>query len=485
MGGFATRRGYLALSLASACSAKPTAAPLSPVRSAATAPEAGSVPAAAPTAGTPFYVGPADFVGVTASIDLPAPPSGRSLVFITPALGTRSSRPRRGLEGEDLAVRIAVEASTGAGSSTTGHPLPAPRHLTVAAATPHPTRPAEGLAAQRNFKIYARATRTFVDATGALAYVGARYAFYEDAKNQKNFTPEEYATIDARADDDYGALVDVFGPPLDLHHNGRVVVFVSRTFAGSHPTAQASTGYCSPDDTEIGCDLLSNVISFWSLDGFADAEARRDFYVRHYYPRTLLHETIHLCQYQAAVDHRHVSFSAPSYLREGQAMLMRFIRPHDDIDWAELSSLVNRLGPEGTPLGSPYAMGGLFAWWMHQRYGPSVERALMNAEADEDLVDPVAEATGTPEPLALAEFYATLSLDGTAYGHESGLEFGVEHIGAQIRHVPLEPVHVGETREATVVATGRAAFEVDHQEAVRLTAETFPGKAYVLVLSPR
>lgn len=407
-------------------------------------------------------------------------------MFVVPDLGVSAYRHGRDFGREDVTVRLDVEASATPRPSTAGHLLPVSRPAMLAGSPDVAAASAAGrLPPKRDFEVYDQDLRRHVNATGSLAYIGARYAFYEDANNQKNFTHDEYATIDARATEDYGTLVDIFGSPPDIDGNGRVIAFVSRTVADHHRAGQAYVDGCNLDASATGCGGTADIIYFWALDGFRDADARRDFYVQHYYPRTLLHETIHLCQHRTMVaSGRSRRNEPPPYLYEGQAMLMRFIRPHGDVDWDELSQLVDHLGPHGTPFETPYAMGGLFAWWMHQHYGPSIERTLMEAEADDDVADPVERATGAPEPLVFAQFYAALFLDGTAYGHESGLEFGVEHLRAHMPHVPIEPVHPGETRETTVLATGRAGFEVEHQMPVRLKVEAFPEKAYVFVVQP-
>jgi hypothetical protein len=175
----------------------------------------------------------------------------------------------------------------------------------------------------------------------------------------------------------------------------------------------------------------------------------------------------------------------PGYLGEGQAMLMRHLRPGGGVDWNELSRLVDHLGPRGTPFDSPYALGGLFVWWMHQHYGPSVQRAIIDAEWDPDAPDPIEKATGAPEPLVFAQFYAALRLDGTAYGHDAGLDFETEHVHSRLPQAPVEPVHEGENKEALTFVTGHASFEVEHDGPVRVRVETVAEKAFVPVVQPR
>jgi hypothetical protein len=486
VGAFVTRIAFVALpTLATACSANPAPAPLS--RPTLPAVPADAVAATPPAGIAPFYVGPADFKGSTVTIDLPAPPSGRSLVFVVADLGVGAFRRGRDLVREDVPVRFDVEPSAAVRSATVGHALPPRRPALLLAPDSNAVLPAAELSPKKAFKFYADDTKGYVDATGRLAYVGTRYAFYEDPKNQRNFTEQDYARIDAKAGEDYGALVDVFGPSPDVDGNGRVIVFVSRTVTERFKGGQGFVDPCNLNASALVCGGTGDIIYVWSLDGFTDTDRLRDHYVEDYYPRLLLHETIHLCQHRAAVNRPvpRLDFTTPAYLLEGQAMLMRYIRPHGGVDWGELSQLVDHLGPHETPFETPYAMGSLFGWWMHQHYGPSVERALMDAEVDPAVVDPVEKATGAPEPLVFAQFYAALRLDGTAYGHETGLEFGVEHVRSHIPYVPVEPVHVGETKDATVLATGRAAFEVEHQEPVRIKVETFLEKAFVLVVQPR
>ena len=434
----------------------------------------------------PFFVGPADFDGNAATLDLPTPPHGSSLVFLVPDIGVAAYRQHEDLGARAVRVRVAVESAPPGVPASAAHALPAPPirvpfepSLNVAVS------PAAAFAPTKSFKVYANDIHDYLDVIGRLAYVGTRYAFYDDTTNQKSFSSEDYARMDARAAEDYGQLVNLFGAPPDLDGNGRVIALVSRTASTRRP-ANGGVNGCNLQPGATECGGLGEIVYLWSLDGFPDADRRHEFYARDYFPRILLHETIHLCQLRTALE-RHIRIdgvAVPAYLGEGQAMLMRFLRPDGGVDWVELWELVARHRLHDNPFDYPYALGGLFVWWMDQHYGSSVQRALMDAEVDSNAMDPVAKATGAPEPLVLAEFYAALRLDDTAYGRDIGLDFGRAHVHEFISKVPVTPIRDGESKEAQVFATGYSAFEVAHTTPVRFRVGTAGAKAFVLVVQP-
>jgi hypothetical protein len=315
--------------------------------------------------------------------------------------------------------------------------------------------------------------------------VGTHYAFYEDVTNRKNFTQSEYATIDQRAGFGYPQLTEIFGEPPDIDDNGHVIVFVSRTAAERRKHAQGAVDGCNLD-TGVHCGGRGEIVYFWSLDGFPEADTRREFYATEYYPRTLLHETVHLCQTRVALEHGlpPKAIALPDYLREGQAMLPRYVVSRGNVDWHELSRDVDHVDSRPTPFDSPYALGGLLLWWMHGRYGPGVQRALIDASLDATERDPLAKVTGTPEPLVLAQFHASVLLDGTLDGPTTNLEFTPEHVRARLRAVPVLPIHEDEVREVAVAATGHVTFEVEHERPVRVRLRASRSGVYALVIQP-
>ena len=349
-------------SIGGACLSTPEAASLShttPRDAVAADTRAGAAPVVAP-----FYLGPADFNGYTLAVDLPRTPGGSSLLVVVPDLGIKAYRRGWDLDKRKVALHVSVDASEPDRPATSGHPVP-PRPHQAFSALPEPAgRPLAPLPPNRDFKVFSTDTKAYVGATGRLAYVGPRYAFYEDSRNERNFSLEEYARFDATTEEDYGKLVEVFGAPSDIDANGRVIVFVSRTVRDELKDGQGHVDPCNLASSATRCGSPGEIVYLWSLDGFPEVDARREFYVNDYYPRMLLHETIHLCQHRAALD-RHLalgSVGVPPYLGEGQAMLMRFLRPHGGVEWGELSRLLDHLGPHGTPFDSPYALGGLFLW---------------------------------------------------------------------------------------------------------------------------
>jgi hypothetical protein len=193
----------------------------------------------------------------------------------------------------------------------------------------------------------------------------------------------------------------------------------------------------------------------------------------------------------------------PRFFIEGGAEYFSFSRECDpdagpyatrpDCPWRSVDAvLAGRTfdavaGPAGVgPFTSPYLIGGLLFRWLRETYGDGVDQAILNGMVNSACNDPIQCATGAPEPLAIAMMYASLYFDGTSFGHEHGLEFGDDHVGARLRHgAPVRTIQPEARRRDTCVYTGHIAYELAHGTPVHVKLRTNAfDHAYVLVLQP-
>jgi hypothetical protein len=435
-----------------------------------------------------FFLGPGDFEDGHAVFDVEPAPGGVTFVEVVPALAISDYRAQRHLEALVLSVTASAQPIDRV-ERRADHPLPRPHASTVPpAASPVPAAvvPAE----TRPFRMWSSRAHRYVEVPAHRSYLGASYAFYDDDTNVARFSMQEYATMNAVLESWWPALVARFGPPTDLDHDGHVLVLVSRTAIEAQPDAQGMMDRCSLF-ADGDCLPGENLI-VWSLDGFPASAEQRVGYVSDYFPRVLLHETVHLTQ-QAPAVRAHLSWPEvvqllPAWVPEGQAQLMRFVSGvgKDEL-WIDLRSALLAGGPLEAPYFRPYVTGALPFLWAEQQVGGDVQRAFIEASLHAATADPFAAAFGVPEPLALAEAFASLRFDGTPFGRDSGLDFPDDDVprrlGAPLPRTAL-PID-GRPVTAEVRCTGHNTFEIVHGGPVRVTVATSTSDAaYVLVARP-
>jgi hypothetical protein len=448
---------------------------------AACVPPAGKVATDSHERQTPaFFVGPADFAGGRAVFDVEPAKGGVTTLVVVPAFGIADYRAGRA--PDDLSVTVtAAPSAVGRAEIRAGHPLPpirvapvadVPAPAAVAVLTPPETR---------TFHVWSTRALRYVEAPAHRSYLGHAYAFYDDDANLERFTSDEYAAMDAVLETWWPGLVARFGPTTDVDGDGHVLVFVSRTAVEGQPGAQATVDRCALYG-DGDCGPPGEILVTWSLDGFAVPAAGRSEYVSDFFPRTLLHETVHLSQQAPAVRAHRAwpSVVIPEWVLEGQAQLMRFV---SGIGLDELWDDV-RSDPAAAPFLRPYAAGALPFWWVEQRAGGDAQRRVIAACLDPAVVDPFDAALGVSEPLVLAETYAALRFDPTSFGRNSGPDASSDDVprrlGARLPVVALS----ADTKPVTasVRFTAHVAFQIAHDTPVRITLATDPpDRAYVLV----
>ncbi len=421
------------------------------------------------------YLGPKDFRDSTLSIPLRQTAGGRSILVVVP--GISSLRWLEGSRNLSARMQVTVESDR-ATSGIPGLRLPNRPRLGRRKTESRDPREKKPPPRDRVFRVYHQKRAEYVEAAGRIAFEGDLYSFYEDPANGKNFTREQYELLDKSLNERFASLTEWFGSPADSDGNGRILVYISRTVAESHPHGQA---YVDGADAEVG-----EIVYFWSPDRLALAEPVG------YFARNILHETVHLCQNGRSLrKHRKfVPLPAPSFLLEGSAELPRhaFSLTVEE-KWTSIRGYLLSLDRlETTPFNYDYHFGGLLSWWMHQSFGDGVHQALLDAIVDSKGKDrdSIERALGIPEPLMLALMYASLFFDGSEFGRESGLHFPQEDIPARLgRAMPATTLTMGEKRVFERGYTGGLILEVAHQKPARVTLEvTDSDRAYVILAQP-
>ena len=437
-----------------------------------------------------FFLGPADFEAGQVSFDLEPAPGGTSTLVIVPALTLGDERARGDLATVDFPVTI--EARTIERAHSRGHPLPAPctpAPLPPATASPAAVAP-RAPAPVRTFRVGSTGSGRPVEATGRLSYVGPGHAYYDDERNLQRLDAAGYASLDAILDRGQAEIARLFGPPTDVDGDGRVIVLMSRTAVAEPPARPAHVDPCTLS-ADAGCGPPGEIIVSWSLDGFELTAGERAAFVDSL-AATLLHESVHLSQFAAAVRAGvdRPALALPAWLREGQAQLAPFVTGVGlEASWDDLRRDLLPGGPFAAPLFQPYTTGVLPFLWARDHIGGDAQRRFIEASVDLRIHDPFAVAFGMPEGLALARTFMSLQLDGTPFGREACLDFPGDDVARRLGAKDAR-ARTPSTVDAPPVtlharATGHVAVDVAHAGPIHVTLSGVPAPgAYVLVARP-
>ncbi len=325
---------------------------------------------------------------------------------------------------------FSVQVQHGGPSTTTPAPrsLPTPTTFSPEAWTsPHqaPPRPPEQ---RRLFKVDG------VDTEGVLVYEGEKFLFYEEVSSSAStyprcFTRDQYQAIEANTLPAYEKMIRLMGEPPDFDGNRKVIVYLSATVAERQGVGIA---FFSASDISPSNPNRSEIVYFPCAQ-WSDAAYR----VSTWFPRNIIHETIHLLQ--AAHAYRRgtpgaIYNSYIGFLSEGQAELFRLKRIGSDsamgVDerWRGIRDCLMSVQPQGNLSlnNCYYTYGSLWHYWMHVRHGEGFEQRLIEAvyqSKEKPNASPHERVAGIPESLTLALTHLSLALDDTPAGVSLGLHF--------------------------------------------------------------
>jgi hypothetical protein len=442
------------------------------------------------------YYAPADFDGDTLTFDLPAGPSGRTVLFVVPGARLETLIPAKLPHGtilipRDLHVRFDVTANR----IDVPTSCPAPRLLEEPLHSALPSAPANAVTTGAAFPALPedrvfhvpRLNGQYVDSGARKVFEGPHYAFYEEADATRTYSANQYLALEGALEARIDEIVRRFGPPTDLDGNGKIVVLFSRTVnwndaAGGLEGFVDRRNYGAPGHR----DTMGEVIFVRALEVERYGNDS-DRFVLGALTTTLLHETIHLSQLASWWRRNHSLAgleNAPKWFIEGQAQMFAF---RDEFEpqrfWHTIGRTEDRFPYEFGPFWQPYGLGAIFFHWLRGRYGEGVDLALLDGWSRRD---PIRYATGAPEPLAIAMMYASLYFDKTPFGRETKLDFPNDDTPKLLPHgAPFETLRLGHSASNRSVYTGHVTYVVDHDAAARISIKSKASdRAYVLVAQP-
>lgn len=423
----------------------------------------------------------------TLSINLPASPSGTSYLVIVPALSTLDWH--RNQAGGSARTQVSVAQSTD-GIATPGRDLrwgttpikrvwPSPR-----------SAPLVGLAVRREFSILTP-SQGRVPVIGRLAYTGTDYAFYEDTTNTVNFTASQYRRMDDLLAAPTRDLFDLMGAPTDLDGNGKIIVLMSRTVLNNAGAGTAFSYACDLDLGNPDCPTAGEIVYFGTPEGFWDWSSAPTNYTDSWYPRNILHESVHVLQGTHAWRSlsRFQSLRAPGHLTEGLAEFTRMRSRMGFTDaWNYASAQYASRDFSKTPYTDVYYSAAIFNWWMGRKFGDGYPQSLIGAmySALPSQRDILEDAVGVAEPELLTMFYASLYFDESLFGGKFGLEFPGENVPLLLNYTlpATEEMVPGLTLVRNLQYTQGRIFRITHSAPVRVTIQAAGAGAAVLVAQP-
>jgi hypothetical protein len=177
----------------------------------------------------------------------------------------------------------------------------------------------------------------------------------------------------------------------------------------------------------------------------------------------------------------------PAFYTEGQAELLRYVC---DLGVQETLSnaaaeLSGQYRAQANPFYFPYSFGALFNWFLHERFGEGVSRALVEKTffAERGGADPVSLAIpGYTEPMLIALMHAALYFDGSAYGKSEGLSFSTHPVGQFLqKSLPVTECGADSTQTFTLAYTGCSILRVKHTEPACVCLRGVGGELFVLI----
>lgn len=406
---------------------------------------------APPSSGGPraWYYRPDQFQNGTLTLQIPSP-GQNVLLALTPNV-IFSEYGRNNFW--EAVYSVQVDRGQFLANVTVGHAIPTPTRFTPEVWTSPYQAPVSPPAQRRAFRIWDGRNQRYVDTEGILVHQGSHFLYYEETASgvahPRCFTSQQYQTIDTSASSVYTLLTRLMGEPVDFDGNRRVIVYLSTTVA---QLEGLWTAYFEPYDIDPRNPNRAEIIYFPCGD-WGDVES----YVSSWFPRNIIHETVHLLQTSHAYrrgtpDRMHYAYIG--VYREGQAELFRLKRVGFDrtmgvdVRWGELRGCLSGSKRTLSVLSCYYQITGLWHYWAHERFGEGFEQRLIEAVYQSNVdssAGPHQRLVGLPESLSFALAHLSLALDDSPVGESLNLHFPRDNVLASLGLTSIPEIALSRT----------------------------------------
>lgn len=266
---------------------------------------------------------------------------------------------------------------------------------------------------RREFRVYSRRSRRYVQAIGDLEFLGEAIAVYVEVGTDASLVRDSWGDVDVAVSEWTGGSTP-FGPLSDVDRDGKVLIFISSTVSRERPGGgETYVDGCNVNGRG-GCGDRGEIIYVGEpkaigLDAL-EPRARLRFL-----QRNVLHETVHLL-----VEGRSpAGVGAPTYIQEGLAEAPRYLKYGEGLgSHSQAMARVIITGRLPSPHDEPYVVGGLLVEALRRRFGNQVYASMIEA-ASVGRSPLVAVSTAATREV-LARFWASLVLG------ELGISTGVD-----------------------------------------------------------
>ncbi len=225
-----------------------------------------------------------------------------------------------------------------------------------------------------DFGVYSPEKKERETVHASLAGSCGRVAVYESTATKVPLTTAEARTLACSVDAMIPLIEHHVRPLPDADGDGYVDVLVDDAVRAIHGDSQEVYF----DDCVLGttCGAPSEKVQAWGL-GALGAGTRRAYYVNDFLPRSIARELVHLAQLEIvrAAGAKLSALILPPHYRQGFAEFLRAGYGVGSEDYRQ--SVSEALRSPTLRLADAQVFGGLFAWRLYERFGPSIGAKLV------------------------------------------------------------------------------------------------------------
>lgn len=225
-----------------------------------------------------------------------------------------------------------------------------------------------------DFAVYSPEKKGRENVHASLTGSCGRVAVYESLATKVPLTTAEARTLACTVDAAIPLIEHHVRPLPDADGDGHVQILVDDVVRAIH----GDTTEVYFDDCVLGttCGAPSEKVQAWGL-GALGAGTKRAYYVNDFLPRSIARELVHLAQLEIvrAAGAKLGALLLPPHYRDGFAEFLRAgygVGPEDF-----QHSVLEALRSPTLRLGDAQVFGGLFAWRLYERFGPSIGAKLV------------------------------------------------------------------------------------------------------------